>query len=165
MMRSFPIGGGLACALILCGGSVAAERGAPAVNPGYDWAIRISEDRVSSAILAYEVADTDDQPLNFACEQGGNRIFAGISGGDPRLAKIVLASGDQTLTLAGKSEGGEEEMPYFTSREIAGGSPFIHAFAANGWLRMTAGGATIDMVGTAAGKRAIRRFVQFCTGG
>ncbi len=34
---------------------------------------------MQSAILAYEVADTDDQPLNFTCEEGGDRVFAGIS--------------------------------------------------------------------------------------
>ena len=49
--RSFPIGGAIAGLLVFCGISVA-ERGAPAVNPGYDWAIRISEDRMPSAILA-----------------------------------------------------------------------------------------------------------------
>lgn len=150
--------------LLLAGPATAQRVAPPPVSDGYDWAIRIDEDsRVQSAILAYEVDGTDDQPLNFSCEQGGNRIFASISGGDPTLKGIVLTSGPQTLRLPGKSEANEDEPPHFTSQEIAGGSPFIRAFAAHGWLRMTAAGSSTDMSGTAAGKQAIKRFVAFCT--
>lgn len=146
---------------------VTAERviPAPAVNDGYDWAIRIDEEsRVKSAILAYEVTDTDDQPLNFSCEEGGNRIFAGISGGEPDVKEIALASGTQTLRVSGTTEAPEDEPPHFTSKEIAGDSPFMRAFAAGGWLRMTVKGQATGMTGTAAGKQAIKRFVEFCTG-
>ncbi|WP_428627509.1 hypothetical protein [Sphingopyxis sp.] len=140
-----------------------AASAAPAVNDGYDWAMRVNdEERAQSAILAYEVTDTDDQPLNFRCEEGGNRIFAGISGNSPDLTAIELVSGDATLRVAGTTE--VEEMPYFSSDEIAGDSPFIRAFAANGWLRMTDGRGTTDMAGTATGKQVIKRFVAFCTG-
>lgn len=151
-------------ALLLAGPAMAQRAGPPPVSDGYDWAIRIDEEsRVSSAILAYEVDGTDDQPLNFSCEQGGNRIFASISGGDPALRGIVLSSGPQSLRLPGTTEANEDEPPHFTSREIAGNSPFIRAFAANGWLRMTALGQTTGMTGTAAGKQAIKRFMDFCT--
>jgi len=138
-----------------------AASAAPAVNDGYDWTMRINEDRVSDAILAYEVDGTDDQPLNFTCEEGGNRIFAGISGGSPGLTAIVLASGNAKLRVTGKTE--IDEMPFFQSQKIDGGSPLIRAFAANGWLRMTANGRTIDMAATVTGKQAIARFVDFCT--
>lgn len=138
-----------------------AANAAPAVNDGYDWTMRINEDRVSDAILAYEVDGTDDQPLNFTCEQGGNRIFAGISGVSPDLTVIELVSGNAKLRVTGKTE--IDEMPFFQSQEIAGNSPLIRAFAANGWLRMTESGRTIDMAGTATGKQAIGRFVDFCT--
>lgn len=154
--------------LILAGGvltlsGAANAVGTPAVNDGYDWTMRVNdEERTQSAILAYEVADTDDQPLNFRCEEGGNRIFAGISGNSPDLEAIELVSGDQKLRLNGTTDA--DEIPYFTSEEIAGGSPFVRAFAANGWLRLTADGAATDMVGTANGKRAITRFVDFCAG-
>jgi hypothetical protein len=150
-------------ALLLAGPATAQRAGPPPVKDGYDWAIRIDEGRVSSAILAYEVDGTDDQPLNFSCEQGGNRIFASISGGDPALRGIVLSSGPQSLRLPGTTEANEDEPPHFTSQEIAGASPFLRAFAANGWLRMTALGQTTGMTGTAAGKQAIKRFVEFCT--
>jgi len=150
--------------LLLAGPATAQRIAPPPVNDGYDWAIRIDEEsRVASAILAYEVDGTDDQPLNFTCEQGGNRIFAGITGGDPRLSAIVLTSGPQTLRLRGKTDAPEGEMPDFTSAELPGDSPLIQAFAANGWLRMTAMGKTTGMTGTAKGKQAIKRFVAFCT--
>lgn len=161
MMKRFfvSIGSGLALALSAVAGA------APVVSDGYDWTMRVNEDRVSDAILAYEVDGTDDQPLSFACEEGGNRIFASISGGAPDLGEIMLVSGDQSLRVAGTSEATEiDEMPYFTSQEIAGGSPLIRAFSANGWLRMTAAGATVDMAATANGKQAIQRFVRFCAG-
>jgi len=152
-----------ALGLLLAGPATAQRAAQPRVSEGYDWAIRIDEGRVPSAILAYEVDGTDDQPLNFTCEEGGNRIFAGISGGDPALRGIVLTSASQTLRLSGKSEAPEGEMPDFISAEIAGDSPFIRAFAANGWLRMTASGRTTGMTSTVAGKQAIKRFVEFCT--
>lgn len=157
MMQRIMIAVGGAAMLAL-GGTASA---APAVNDGYDWTMRVNEDRVSDAILAYEVDGTDDQPLNFRCEQGGNRIFAGISGGAPDLTAIELASGDAKLRVTGKTE--IDEMPFFRSQEIAGGSPLIRAFAANGWLRMTANGRPTDMAATATGKQAITRFVVFCT--
>ncbi|MDO9367305.1 MAG: hypothetical protein Q7T68_01930 [Sphingopyxis sp.] len=155
-------------ALVLVGaalalGGVAHAAGAPAVNDGYDWAMRVNdEERTQSAILAYEVTDTDDQPLAFTCEKGGNRIFASISGNSPDLKAIGLATGDQILRLTGTTE--VDEMPYFSSEEIAGGSSFIRAFAANGWLRMTDDRGTTDMTGTVSGKQVIKRFVAFCNG-
>jgi hypothetical protein len=149
--------------LALATGAAASAAGAPAVTDGYDWAMRINdEERTQSAILAYEVADTDDQPLALSCEEGGNRIFASITGNSPDLTAIDLISGDQKLRLTGTTDA--EDIPYFSSEEIAGGSPFIRAFAANGWLRMTADGEATDMAGTASGKQAIARFVKFCAG-
>jgi hypothetical protein len=90
MMKRMMVAVGGALMLALSGAASAA----PAVNDGYDWTVRINEDRMSDANLAYEVDGTDDQPLNFRCEQGGNRIFAGISGGLPDLTAIELASSD-----------------------------------------------------------------------
>ena len=162
MKRTFLSIGG---ALVIAGvpGGVASAADAPAVNDGYDWTMRVDdEERAQSAVLAYEVADTDDQPLAFACEEGGNRIFASITGGDPELSAIELTSGDARLSLKGTTDA--EEMPYFSSEEIAGGSPLIRAFAANGWLRLTASGETTDMAATAKGRDAIARFVRFCAG-
>ena len=138
MKRTFlSIGGALVIAGVL--GGVASAADAPAVHDGYDWTMRVDdEERAQSAVLAYEVADTDDQPL-----------------------ALELASGGARLSLKGTTDA--EEMPYFSSEEIAGESPLIRAFAANGWLRLTASGETTDMAATGKGRDAIARFVRFCT--
>ena len=161
MMKRIVISAGAVMAMLLSGAASAA--GAPAVNDGYDWTMRVNdEERVQSAILAYEVDGTDDQPLNFTCEEGGDRVFAGISGGAPDLTAIELASGDQRVRLTGTTDA--DELPTFTAQEMPATSPLFRAFAANGWLRMTADGATIDMAATASGKQAIARFAAFCAG-
>lgn len=152
------VGGALA--LMLAGAASAA--GTPAVNDGYDWTMRVNEDRASDAILAYEVDNTDDQPLNFTCEEGSGRVFAGISGGAPDLAAIELESGDQRVRLTGTTD--TDELPTFSAQEMPVTSPLFRAFAANGWLRMTADGAAVDMAATANGKQAIQRFARFCAG-
>lgn len=152
-----PVGGALALVL---GGAASA---APAVSDGYDWAMRVNdEERVQSAILAYEVDGTDDQPLNFSCEEGGDRVFAGISGGAPDLTAIELESGDQRVRLTGTTDA--DELPTFTAQEMPATFPFFRAFAANGWLRMTADGTVTDMAATARGAQAIRDFAAFCAG-
>lgn len=137
---------------------------APTPEEGYDWALRIDdEERNRPAILAYEMANTDDQPISFSCEEGGSRIFAGIVGGPVTLREITLTSGDQTLRLTGTSEATElDDMPYFSSQEIPGDAPLLAAFAANGWLRLSGTGATRDMVATPVGARAITGFIEHC---
>lgn len=136
----------------------------PTPEEGYDWALRIDdEERTRPAILAYEMANTDDQPISFSCEEGGARIFAGITGGPVTLREITLASGDQTLRLTGSTEATElDDMPYFSSQEIPGDAPLIKAFATNGWLRLSGTGDTRDMVATPVGARAIASFIEHC---
>jgi len=160
-MKRFLVSVGGALALVLGGAASAAT--APAVSDGYDWAMRVNdEERVQSAILAYEVDGTDDQPLNFSCDEGGDRVFAGISGGAPDLTAIELESGDQRVRLTGTTDA--DELPTFTAQEMPATFPFFRAFAANGWLRMTADGTVTDMAATARGAQAIRDFAAFCAG-
>lgn len=154
-----PVGGALALVL----GGAASAAAVPVVADGYDWAMRVNdEERVQSAILAYEVDGTDDQPLNFSCEEGGDRVFAGISGGAPDLTAIELESGDQRVRLTGTTE--TDELPTFSAQEMPATFPFFRTFAANGWLRMTADGAVTDMAATPRGAQAIRDFAAFCAG-
>lgn len=149
--------------LALATGAAASAAGAPAVSDGYDWAMRVNDEGpVHDAILAYEVDGTDDQPLNFTCEEGGDRVFAGISGGAPDLTAIELESGDQRVRLTGTTDA--DELPTFTAQEMPATSPLFRAFAANGWLRMTADGDATDMAATPAGRQAIARFAAFCAG-
>lgn len=137
----------------------------PAQTPGFDWQLRINEEeRTRPAILAYEVSNTDDQPLNFSCEEGGSRVFAGINGGPADLNALTLVSGDQTLRLKGKTEQTElPEMPHFTSSEIAGNAPFLQTFASKGWLTATIGNRVVDMAASPEGAKAISAFVAHCT--
>ena len=137
----------------------------PEPTEGYEWAMRIDEsERNRPAVLAYEVPETDDQPLSFTCEAGGRRIFAGIIGGPANLNRITLTTGDQTLRLSGRTEATEiPEMPSFTSQEIASDSPFMRAFTQNGWLRLTADGRTTDMASAdTKGALAIANFIAHC---
>lgn len=159
MMKRMMVAVGGALALVVGGSAIAA----PAVKDGYDWAMRVNDEGpVHDAILAYEVDGTDDQPLNFTCEESGDRVFAGISGGAPDLTAITLESGDQRVRLTGTTEA--DEIPTFTAQEMPATFPFFRAFAANGWLRMTANGDTVDMTATPRGNQAIARFAAFCAG-
>jgi len=80
------VGGALA--LMLAGAASAA--GTPAVNDGYDWTMRVNEDRASDAILAYEVDNTDDQPLNFTCEEGAAASLRGFRAARQTLPRSSL---------------------------------------------------------------------------
>ena len=82
--------------------------------------------------------------------------------GAPDLTAIELESGDQRVRLTGTTEA--DEMPTFTAQEMPATFPFFRAFAANGWLRMTANGDPVDMAATASGKQGIARFAAFCGG-
>lgn len=154
----------IGAAACVSGASGAAAQ--PAGKAGYDWHLRIDEsDRAGQAILAYEKNDTDGQELNFTCEAGGARIFAGISGGPAGLSGITLTAGTETLRLSGKTVQTEiPELPSFTSVEIAGDHPFISALAANGGLTAIIGSASINMAGTKAGTKAVADFVAHCEG-
>ena len=146
--------------------SGAAQASAPQPTEGYDWAMRTDEDANRRwAILAYEVPNTDDQPLHFTCE-GGNSIIAGVNGGERDLTQITLASGDQTVTLPGVSEVDDEvDMASFTAQPMTGDSAFLAAFARNGWLRLTVNGQTRDMAATPAARATISRFLSYCNAG
>ncbi|GEM_PF-980679 len=137
---------------------------APSPVAGYDWFFRVDEnERSRPAVLGYEKSDTDDQAMNFVCEEGGQRIFAGIDGGSADLTAITLVSGEQALRLSGSVDSDEETgFAYFTTRQIPNESPLLASFAENGWLRLSADGHTRDLAGTAAGKRAIKDFIAHC---
>lgn len=139
----------------------------PSRMAGYDWSLRIAEEvRGRPAILAYERGNTDDQRLNFTCEEGGSRVFASITGAPTNLSRLTLVSGDQKMQLGGKTEQTEiPEMPSFTSDAIPGRSLFLKTFAANGWMTVTVGDVPVDMVGSSSGTKAITDFIAHCNVG
>src|SRR5690606_14254707 len=58
----------LADAVAVTPATAAVQTAAPAPQAAYDWYSRINdEERSRSMVLAYEVPETDDQPLNLSC--------------------------------------------------------------------------------------------------
>lgn len=132
---------------------------------GYDWAYRVNEGRVSDAILAYEVPDTDMQPLNLLCEEGGQRIFVNVIGGSPDLRSIGLKAGTQGKTLSGQSElHSEVGESHFTSSEISSADPLIVEFARSGQLTVEMKDREHVLDGGPEARSTVQRFVRFCQG-
>ena len=140
-------------------GAAAAQAG------GYDWQLRINEGRVSDAVLAYEVPDTDDQLIALTCEQGGARIFASTAGVSPRLRVLGLKSGAEALVVGGVTEYAEElDYHYFTSREMDAKSGLFDVLATSGTMTLLVDGEETAMKGNAKSLASIRKFVSFCRG-
>lgn len=138
---------------------------AMAMQNDFQWALRVNEGRVSDAILAYEVPDTDMQPLSMTCEEGGQRIFVNVSGGPKDLRSIGLKAGGVSKILTGQSEFHDDVgEAHFTSTEISSADPLIATFAQSGWLTIQFKGAERVLDGGSQGRGAVQRFVRFCHG-
>lgn len=140
----------------------------PLPNEGYDWDIRLNaEGRERSMVLAYEVPNTDDQPLNLSCEETGRRIFAGTQTSGVDVRNVILASQGISRTYPVKSaEADELGGGQYVTLELAGNDPTLEAFRDSGWLRMTVEGRTIDMAAhpDSEGRAKIVSFMAFCNG-
>ena len=80
----------------------------PSIAQHYDWYFRPDDtERNHPGFLAYEATDTDDQVLYFVCEEGGQRIFAGINSAHANIKTLTLTAADQTLHLNGKFDKSE----------------------------------------------------------
>lgn len=139
---------------------------APRPTAGYDWDTRATDEgRSRSMTLAYEVPETDDQPMNLICEEGGARIFAGTQTADTNLRSITLASAGVSQTYPVK-EAVAEEMNggVYVTVELAGNDPTLNAFRDSGWLRLTVNGQTTDMSAqpNSDARQKIATFMAFC---
>lgn len=139
---------------------------APGPTEGYDWDSRQNDEgRSRSMVLAYEVPNTDDQPLNLSCEEGGRRIFAGTQTANIDLGSISLASTNGSRSypvkeaVADELGGGE-----YVTVELAGDDPTLVAFRDSGWMRLTVDGRTTDMAAQPGSdaRRKIAAFMAFC---
>ncbi|PZO01841.1 MAG: hypothetical protein DCF29_14610 [Alphaproteobacteria bacterium] len=139
---------------------------APSPTEGYDWDSRLNDEgRSRSMVLAYEVPNTDDQPLNLSCEEGGRRIFAGTQTANVDLGSISLASTNGSRShpvkeaVADELGGGE-----YVTVQLAGDDPTLVAFRESGWMRLTVDGRTTDMAAQPASdaRRKIAAFMAFC---
>lgn len=144
------------------------QTAAPAPQAAYDWHSRINdEERSRSMVLAYEVPETDDQPFNLSCEEGGERIFAGVPGGDPAVQSIRLDSSTGSKTFPVKtSEADELNGGRYLTVEIPGGDAVLEGFRQTGWLRVTAGAINHAMAAhpDRGAPQSITRFMAFCNG-
>lgn len=144
------------------------QTAAPAPQAAYDWYGRVNdEERSRSMVLAYEVPETDDQPFNLSCEEGGERIFAGVPGADPAVRSIRLESSAGSKTFPVKtSEADELNGGRYLTVEIPGGDSVLADFRQSGWLRVTAGAINHTMAAhpDRGASQSIARFMAFCNG-
>jgi hypothetical protein len=118
-------------------------------------------------VLAYEVPNTDDQPLNLSCEETGRRIFAGTQTSGTDVRTVTLASEGITRTYPVKDAVADElGGGQYVTVELAGNDPTLEAFRDSGWLRMTVEGRTIDMAAhpDSGARTRIVSFMAFCNG-
>lgn len=139
----------------------------PAPTEGYDWYSRLDDgERSLSMVLAYEMPDTDDQPLAFACEEGGRRVFAMHDSGLPDQTTLTLASADQTRTLPASAEHSELSGGDYLTTELASEDALLAAFRTTGAVTLTSGGEARVLAahpGSGATER-IAAFLDFCAG-
>lgn len=139
---------------------------APRPNEGYDWDSRLNDEAGNrSMVLAYEVSNTDAQPLNLSCKEGSRVISASTQTASVNVRSITLASAgvsrDYRVVQAGADEVGGGE---YITVELASGDATLAAFQASGWMRLTVHGDTTDMAvqpGSGA-RQKIVAFMAFC---
>lgn len=142
---------------------------APRPNDGYDWYTRLDDsERTRSMVLAYEVPDTDDQPLGLSCEEGGGRIFASLQSSTVGVRSITLASTNGSRVYRVKTAHAEEEvMPgEYLTIEIPGDDPTLAAFRQSGWMQLTYDGHTTNLAAhpDSGARQRIVEFMTFCNG-
>lgn len=142
---------------------------APRVNPDYDWYTRLDDsERTRSMVLAYEVPDSDDQPLGLSCEEGGQRIFASLQSTTTGVRSITLASSNGSRAYRVKTAHAEEEvMPgEYLTIEIPGDDATLAAFRQSGWMTLTYAGHTTEMTAhpDTGARQRIAEFMDFCNG-
>lgn len=149
--------------------SAQAAVAAPRPNNDYDWYTRLDDsERTRSMVLAYEVPDTDDQPLGLSCEEGGERIFASLQSSTVGVRSITLASTNGSRDYRVKTAHAEEEvMPgEYLTIEIPGDDATLAAFRQSGWMTLTYAGHTTNMAAhpDSGARQRIVQFMDFCNG-
>jgi len=136
----------------------------PARSDGLDWALRLPSPSSSSqtGVLAFELANTDHQPLFFSCQGGSGRMSGGGEGLVDGAGLISLESGDQSRNMSVTADT-EGPGPYFSFDEfIASDDPLILALSDHGWIWLTLNGQREGMPASPSGQQAIAEFLAFC---
>lgn len=127
--------------------------------------LRINEDRVSDAVLSYEIADTDAQMLLLTCEEGGQRIFAGSNHLPAGARQLEVAAGGVSQTITGQSQyAAEVDMNSFTSVSLDDALPIFGALASSSAWTMASGSKHWTLTNSQQGRAKIGQFLSFCHG-
>lgn len=138
---------------------------APSPTEGLDWYTRANmDDGQSTMRLAYEMPNSDDQPMGINCLRGSGTLT---------IDHQTHTTGNRTLTLS--SQGGTRTYPVKTTFyeemngdelavDIPGTDPVLAAFRQTGWLRLTVGERTYDLAAhpDSGARQRIDDFFSFC---
>ena len=152
---------------IASGASPAAAQAASAPTPteGMDWYTRANmDDGQSKMRLAYEMPNTDDQPMGISCLRGSGTLSVDHQSHATGIETLTLASQGGTRTYPVKGEFQEEMNGDYLTVDIPGTDPILTAFRQTGWLRLTVNGATHDLAAhpNSGARQRIDDFFSFC---
>lgn len=136
----------------------------PTRSDGLDWTVRLPSASSSNqtGVLAFELTNTDHQPLHLICERGSGQLSGGGEGLVESSGLVTLESGDQMRVLSATPDV-DGPGPYFSFNEILSTSdPLIDAISNHGWVWLTLNGHREGMPASPSGQRAIAEFLAFC---
>ncbi|HET6537008.1 MAG TPA: hypothetical protein VFG34_02695 [Sphingopyxis sp.] len=152
-------------AVALIGSIALAASPVVAAEQNYDWVLRINQDRVSDAVLSYEIADTDAQMLMLSCEEGGQRIFVGSNHLPSGAQQLQVAAAGIGQMINGQSRYvAEVDENYFTSVSLDDALPIFGALARSDTWTMASGSKQWTLTSNPQGRTKIGEFLRFCRG-
>lgn len=138
---------------------------APRPNEGFDWYTRANMDRGQSTMrLAYEVPDSGDQPMGINCLRGSGTLKLDHQSASTGVSSIVLSSEGVTRTYPVSAVFQEEMGGDFLTFDLPGTDPVLTAFRRTGWLTMTVGDHTQNLVAQpdSGSRQRIDDFFSYC---
>lgn len=138
---------------------------APSPTEGMDWYTRASMDDGQSMMrLAYEMPDTDDQPMGINCLRGGGILSIDHQTHTTGNRMLTLSSQGGTRTYPVKATFYEEMNGDYLTIDIPGNDPILSAFRQTGWLRLTIGERIYDLAAhpDSGALQRIDDFFSFC---
>ena len=138
---------------------------APSPTEGLDWYTRANmDDGQSTMRLAYEMPNSDDQPMGINCLRGSGILSVDHQSHETGNETLTLSSHGATRTYPAKTTFYEEMNGDYLTVDIPGTDPVLAAFRQTGWLKLTVGERTYDLAAhpdSGAGQR-IDDFFSFC---
>ncbi|MGV9008839.1 hypothetical protein [Brevundimonas sp.] len=138
---------------------------APSPQEGMDWYTRASmDDGQSKMRLAYEMPDSDDQPMGINCLRGSGILSIDHQSHQTGNETLTLSSQGGTRTYPAKTTFYEEMNGDYLTADIPGTDPILAAFRQTGWLRLTIGERTYDLAAhpDSGALQRIDDFFSFC---